>query len=466
MQAFTREGVDHSSSGLNRLKRIERNMSGLSRIGTVCTAYCCLSVFLCVLIVTLSEADPLYPLSIKGAPDGLHLRSNSQAGVGVRLGAVLDVDYRHYLEDERADNRFDVRRARLVLDGRPAQWLRIYAQYEFQGGATNNLLDAYVDLLYRKHALRLGQFKQPFGLEWQTRDKAILFAERAMLQYLSPARGVGAMLHGSVGLDQLHYGIGLFNADGDDSAARGTQEDAPEVVGRLVVAPFKRLSAPWIRNLQVGGAFSYADIELANLNLRVKSTGMAGTSYNLYTLGQNTKFGVLQDVQSRRRLGLEAAWAWGPLLIQGEYVAFRYTGLKPAGQPSADADFSAWQAGCAIVLTGEPWVFGNAATPLPVNPRQPFRTGGTGWGALVLAARAEQFKGDEDWIAPNAFVSVHRADAFSLSLIWVPLPMARVLCDYTRTDLSDPIRTRVNPDGSVDYITVENVLTLRFSIDF
>jgi len=454
--------VDYSYSGFNRLKRIERNMSGLSRIGTVCTAYSCLAVFLIVLMVPLSEADPL---SIKGASDGLHLRSMSEGGVDVRLGGVLDVDYRHYLEDERADNRFDIRRARLVLDGRPAQWLSIYAQYEFQGGATNNLLDAYVDLLFRKHALRMGQFKEPFGLELQTRDKAILFAERAMVQYLSPTRGVGAMLHGSVGWDQLHYGIGLFNADGDDSAARGTQEDAPEVVGRLVVAPFKRLSAPWIRNFQVGGAFSYADIELANLNFRVKSTGMVGTSYNLYTLGQNTKFGVLQDVQSRRRLGLEAAWTWGPLLLQGEYVAFRYTGLKPAGQPSADADFSAWQAGCAIVLTGEFWAIGNTV-PLPVNPSQPFRTGGTGWGAFVLAARVEQFKGDEDWITPNAFVSVRRADAFSVSLIWVPLPMARVLCDYTRTDLSDPIRTRVNPDGSVDYITVENVLTLRFSIDF
>jgi phosphate-selective porin OprO and OprP len=422
----------------------------------------CLAVLLPVVGAATAEKGAL---TLAGAPDDLYLRSAPDGMVAARLGGVLDVDYRYYLEDERADNRFDIRRARLVLDGRLTQWLRFFAQYEFQGGTTNNLIDAYVDLLFGSHALRIGQFKEPFGLEWQTRDKAILFAERAMLQYLAPGRGVGVMVHGTLGQDYLHYGIGLFNADGDDSAGRGTQEDSPEYCARLVVAPFMALSAPWIRNLHIGGAYSHADIELANLNFRVKSAGMTGTSFNIFTLGQNTKFGVLQDVQSRRRIGVEAAWAWGPLLLQGEYVDFRYSGLKPAGQSAGDADFSAWHAGAALLLTGEPWVL-RRGVPQPVQPRQPFRTGGNGWGAFVLAARVEKFKGDEDWITPNAFVSVRRADAFSVSLNWVLLPMARVICDYTRTDLSDPIRTRVNPDGSVDYITVENVMTLRFSIDF
>jgi hypothetical protein len=44
--------------------------------------------------------------------------------------------------------------------------------------------------------------------------------------------------------------------------------------------------------------------------------------------------------------------------------------------------------------------------------------------------------------------------------------MARVVLDYTHTSLSDPIRVRVLPDGSADYIEAENVITCRFSIDF
>ena len=46
------------------------------------------------------------------------------------------------------------------------------------------------------------------------------------------------------------------------------------------------------------------------------------------------------------------------------------------------------------------------------------------------------------------------------------VPMCRVVLDYTHTELSDPIRVRVLPDGSVDYVDEENVVTLRFGIDF
>ncbi len=44
--------------------------------------------------------------------------------------------------------------------------------------------------------------------------------------------------------------------------------------------------------------------------------------------------------------------------------------------------------------------------------------------------------------------------------------MHRMILDYTFTDFTDPVRVRVNPDGSVDYVEKENVFTLRFSIDF
>jgi phosphate-selective porin OprO and OprP len=436
-------------------------MLGLSRITVIWS-----KVYLVALLLSLHTPPAIAGhQSQPGHPHGFTIWSVPERHMALRLGGVLDIDYRHYLESERADNRFDIRRARLVLDGQLAQWLRFYTQYEFQGNEPSNLVDAYVDAFYGRQALRFGQFKEPFGLEWQTRDKAILTAERSMTQYLSPARGLGAMLHGTLGQELLHYGIGVFNADGDDGATRGTQEDSPEIAARLVVAPFKGTNYSWIRNFQVGGSFSQADIELANLNFRVKSAGMVGTAYNIYTLGQNTKFGVLQDVQSRRRLGVEAAWCYGPLLLQGEYVTLRFTGLKPAGQPAADADFSAWHAGVAYAVTGEPWVLRHGI-PQPVQPLHVFQPGASGWGALVVTARLERFEGDEAWITPSAFVSVRQADAYTISLNWVPLPMVRVIGDFTYTDLSDPVRTRVNPDGSVDYITEETVFTVRFSIDF
>ena len=88
------------------------------------------------------------------------------------------------------------------------------------------------------------------------------------------------------------------------------------------------------------------------------------------------------------------------------------------------------------------------------------------WGALCLGARIEHFNGDINWINSDSYVSVEEADAYSLALNWVLYPMARIVLDYTHTNLSGPIRVRVLPDGSADYIEAENVFTIRFSIDF
>jgi hypothetical protein len=83
-----------------------------------------------------------------------------------------------------------------------------------------------------------------------------------------------------------------------------------------------------------------------------------------------------------------------------------------------------------------------------------------------VSARFEHFNGDDDWINPDAYVSVRDADGASLAFNWVLFPMHRVILDYTRTEFSDPIRVRVQPDGSVDYIDTENVITIRYTIDF
>jgi phosphate-selective porin len=86
-------------------------------------------------------------------------------------------------------------------------------------------------------------------------------------------------------------------------------------------------------------------------------------------------------------------------------------------------------------------------------------------GAFILAARYDHFNGDENWITEGAYVSVEKADAVSLGITWILFPMLQLSCDYTWTGLSDPIRVRVNTDGSVDYIERENVLTLRMNMD-
>ncbi len=409
-----------------------------------------------------AHAEKIFFAGYKG---GFYIRSEEEGGMELRLGGAFQTDYRYYTESERADDRFDVRRARLRFQGQLTRYFRFKMEYEFEGNETDNLVDAYVDALFGANALRFGQTKAPFSLEWQSVDKAQFFAERSMGYDLGPKRDIGLMFHGTAFQDALVYAAGLFNGDGDDGDTSGPEKDTPEIAARINVLPFKRSLNPWLNGLQLGGAATYAEIDPINVDLRVKSTGMVGTNRNLYLFSHNTKFGVIQDVEKRWRIGLEGAWAVGPVLFQGEFITLTYSGLAAAGDNPDDAEFSSWYASAMWCVTGERPILSKGVVK-PIYPRRFFNPGEGTWGALCIAARIDHFDGDENWINPAAHVSVDRADAISVAINWVLYPMARVVLDYSHTDLSDPIRVRVLPDGTTNYIDTENVATLRFSIDF
>ncbi|MCG6908816.1 MAG: OprO/OprP family phosphate-selective porin [Deltaproteobacteria bacterium] len=435
-----------------------------SRFSTA-TPYFRVILLLSIALVALPATGWAERIFFAGYKGGFYIRSEEEGGMELRLGGALQSDYRWYAEQERADNGFDIRRARLRFRGQLTQYLRFKMEYEFQGNETDNLVDAWVEAVFGRPSLRFGQTKEPFSLEWQTLDKGLYFAERSMGYYLGPKRDLGVMLHGSVFDEVFTYAGGLFNGDGDDGSVSGPEEDVPEAAGRLVFSPFRRSSLSWLNQFQVGASATYAQIDPINVNLSVKSTGMVGSLRTLYLLTHNTKYGVIQDVGDRKRMGLEAAWALGPLIFQGEYVRLLYTDLEASGENPEDASLLTWYASAMWCLTGErPLLSGGRVKP--IYPLRFFNPAEGTWGALCLAARYEHFSGDPDWINPDSYVSVEEADAYSLALNWVLYPMARIVLDFSHTDFSDPIRSRVLTTGSVEYIDEENVVTLRFSIDF
>jgi len=388
----------------------------------------------------------------------------SPSGIDVGIGGLFQADYRYYTESERADNRFMIRRAQVELTSQIRPWLMVNLEYEFKDDTIDYLQDTFAEISFGSHAARIGHFKKPFGLEQQSPDAGICFAERSMGEYLSPGRDVGLMLHGAFSQKRIHYAAGLFNADGDNVGNRSDGRDDPELVGRLVLAPFADSSNEYLRYLQFGGSGSFARINLSTLNVKVKTTGMVDTGRNIYVLSNNTKFGVPQAADTRWRLGAEAAWAWRSMAFQGEYIRLTYTDLKPVGNPPMNADFKSWYVNALYFFTGETLSF-SRGTLQPIVPHQPFDPATGGFGAWGIAIRYARFLGDEQWINPAAFVSVKKADAVSLAVNWVLNPMHKMILDYTYTNLSDPIRVRVHPDGAIDYIDKENVVTIRYAID-
>lgn len=379
------------------------------------------------------------------------------------LGGLLQTDYRYYMESQREDDRFHIRRAQLELTGNFTDWMNVVIQTEFKNNTSDHLLDTYGEISFQDQAIRIGQFKKPFSLEQQTEDSAIYFAERSMGYFLSPLRGVGVGYKGFQS-PYYFYSFGLFNTEKDSVSTSGNDQDDPEAVGRIIFKPFADLSNQ-IGKFQFGGSGSYAHLNLSDMEFDVKSTGMVDTNRDIYSLTHDTKFGVLQDVKNRYRYGLESAWAWQSLLVQSEYIHLTFTSLKPAGSPANDAIFSSWYVSALYWLTGEHPEM-NTSTPAPIQPKHCFDLKNSSWGAFGLAVRFERFNGDQDWINPDAYVSVRRADGMSFALNWILLPIQRITVDFTHTDFSDPLRVRVHPDGSVDYIDKENVIIVRYIINF
>jgi len=422
-----------------------------------------ISIFVCFFPI-LSSAEAL-PAVESTAPTVFILQPDPNNAIKFQVGGIFQTDYRFYAEDERADNRFLIRRAQLELTGWVRPWLKLNLEYEFKSDVIDHLMDTYVQVSFGSCALKVGHLKKPFSLEWSNSVDSVYFAERSMGKFLSPGRDVGAMMSGSFYNSVFHYSLGLFNAEGEDTASRGDGNDTPEVAGRFVIAPFAGSENGFLKYFQFGASGTYAKINLGNLSVKVKTTGMVDTSRNIYELKHDTKFGVLQEADDRLRIGAEAAWAWKSFACQAEYISLSYASLKPVGKPAQDANLNSYYASALFFPTGEEPRFEKGIMDR-ITPQKPFNISSGNFGALGIALRYDHFDGDEDWIVPEQHISVRDADSVSIGINWIPLPMCRILVDYTYTDLSDPIKVRIHPDGSIDYIDKENIVTLRCSLDF
>ncbi|MDY6952140.1 MAG: porin, partial [Thermodesulfobacteriota bacterium] len=254
--------------------------------------------------------------------DGFCLNSVEPDLFSLCLGGLLQADYRHFDYDaaDPNENKFDLRRVRMRLRGQALGLFDYKFEYEFQGATSRNLLDAYADAhLLPFASFRIGQFKEPFSLEHYTLDSLGFFAERSMGYYLTPGRDLGFMAHASLWEDRINYGMGLFNGDGLDDAEVGDVDDF-EFTARATLMPFKGWTTSLLQGLQVGGSFSYANIDHTNVEIHVKTTGLT----EFFDVASRAKFNIIRQADNRSRYGAELAWVWGPLAVAGEstYVLF------------------------------------------------------------------------------------------------------------------------------------------------
>ena len=183
----------------------------------------------------------------KGAPD-------------VDISGYLMLDYDDFNsgfseDNSSSTNESDIRRARLSFKADLLDDWTAKLQLAFEGDETE-IKDAYAQYKgWRWADLKIGQQKEPFGLEKLTSSRNLLMIERSIVtDALSPGDSIGIALNGEY--STINWQLGYFLPEETESAYALT--------GRLIWLPWQ------IDNnlLHLGVAFS--ERELNNSEFRVK----------------------------------------------------------------------------------------------------------------------------------------------------------------------------------------------------
>ena len=395
--------------------------------------------------------------------DGIKFQTKDKKTASLRIGGRVQTDLKVFGSGYPVNNDFDVRRARLFLEGRVYEYFQYKIAMELEGSSNNRLVDAYVNFDYFPgFQFRVGQFKEPFSFESLTSSKYLPFNERSMISCLTPGRDVGIMVHGTMLDETFGYAAGIFNGEGRDADQRG-QKDDKEVTGRLTVRPFAFTGNEVLGGLQIGGSYSYARLDVSDFKLKVRTPGRTV----FFKIQPRAKFNMTQDVDSVDSYGFEFVYLYGPLFINAEYIKNKYDGVRLTDTDPFSFNLKGWHADILLMLTGEKPVMKGGVLER-IKPRNDFNIKTGGWGAWAIALRYQEFKADQVVYRSlvNEGYSIRKADAFTVGVNWYLNSLMRVTLNYSRTRFRSPLFLGVHPKGYSYYEDTEHAFVTRFQLEF
>jgi len=354
---------------------------------------------------------------IKAGDGGFGIQS-SDGKNAIYLNGRVQADYHAFgKSDAQNADTWDLRRAFITLQG------KIYGDYDFNvtgdfaaqsnisglgsgTSPTKTILDqAYFGINWWSQArFRFGQFNMPFGLERNTSDILTDFTERALTEALIPSKERGAMIHGAP-IAGTYYGLAISTGRGKNADNLDTQVDSPDIIGRGVVNLAKIAN---IDNsvIHLGGSFSHgytSGNQASNTNNLTNYTFLVGqgnaaskteaNGITFFTPGQ-IQLAAGSDIE-RTRWGAEAAFAYGPVKFQTEYVMNNYQGIstKPGAIGAFDKDIHAWYASANWLVTGERYAdaYNSDGTWGRIKPKHDFNLKEMGMGAIGLGLRYSEY---------------------------------------------------------------------------
>jgi phosphate-selective porin OprO/OprP len=404
--------------------------------------------------------------------------------------------------DTMSRSNVGFRRAQIWVEGKAYKNWFYRFQYDFTNTGVAGIRDAFI--AYRQKLMpegitkepvtfQVGNFFEPFSMETTSSTSNITFLERAMPTVLAPSRHIGA----AVGVGDKLWSVktGIFSTSPQDTATAPPTSGAQywDAAVRATYAPlqeedkllhvgssfryhkpndstaatdaaFLRPGAGTEREEAdvLGGSGTWSRVSTAQDMTCAASGSLATTATGLGLLSAPfiMKNGCLKYAYS---YGFEAAAAYGPFSLQGEYIATRYerdplNALLLGNNGGSSLQASGYYVQGSFFLTGEskaevyngydknwssPGTFGAIKIKDPVNKG--------GWGAWEVAARFSELNLNNGGLVDGNFVYAAtaagsaaqkalantatlggRQENLTIGLNWYPVNGFRLQANWTR----------------------------------
>jgi phosphate-selective porin OprO/OprP len=328
----------------------------------------------------------------------------------VRVSGFFHADAGYFAQDDASRATFgdiqDVagfRRARLAAVGDVYDNLSYMLEMDFATPGRPSFQDVWLDIheVWGLGNVRIGQWRQPFGMEAMTSVRELMFLERSFVQAIVPFRQIGVGFHNSYADETITWAVSGFRFPTDQFGGVGTPSQslpipADSTLGDQGYGLATRATVLALGDSECGGllhlGLGYCYLRPGTNTVQYRSppefggplVGQFGTStYNLGNLASVPFFldtGVV-PTQNVNLYDAEIGVGLGSLYGQAEAM------YAVIDTPEGTVALPGVYAQMGYFLTGEQRVYNRAGGVFGrVKPLASFALG-EGWGAWEVALR-------------------------------------------------------------------------------
>jgi phosphate-selective porin OprO and OprP len=383
--------------------------------------------------------------------NGIGLKSKDGNNT-IQLTGRLHMDYRQYTPTygtgqttDSYQNVAEMRRARFGVRGQFAKDFK----YELVGNFGNDVGAASsstnMDVAWVNYAanpemqFQFGLFKMPFSLEQLTSSNNIDFMERSLIGQVEgefiPSKETGFMLHG-VPKTGLTYALAVSRGRANKDATN----DGLDYIGR-VTTNIAEITGSKEYIAHLGAAYSVGDVKGGVIPASGRTESRSQSAFFTGT--------ALSGDTARTRQGLEAAFAYKSLKLQGEQFNFKYDPTT-----GVDREIKGYYIQALYNLTGESYNYKDGVFS-SIKPINPIDKGGK--GAWQVGVRMSEFDASDISVATG---KTNRATATTYGLTWFATDNLRFMLNYVDTKFD----ALVGSSGS--RVTGDKAVMFRSQLNF